>query len=70
VEGNEVSVEKADLEAKLREIESVIDETTESAKNAGVAIAIGAVVVLLLVFVLGRRKGRKGSARVEVYRLG
>ena len=65
-----MSVEKADLEAKLREIETVIDETTDSAKSAGVALAIGAVVDLLLVFVLGRRKGRKGSARVEVYRLG
>lgn len=65
-----MSVEKADLEAKLREIEAVIDETTESAKTAGIAIAVGAVVLLFLVFVLGRRKGRKGSARVEVYRLG
>ncbi|MDX1690463.1 MAG: hypothetical protein R3290_05525 [Acidimicrobiia bacterium] len=65
-----MTVEKADLEAKLREIEAIVDETTDQAKNAGVAIAIGAVVVLLLVFVLGRRKGRKGSARVEVYRLG
>lgn len=65
-----MSVEKADLEAKLKEIEAVIDETTESAKSAGVMIAIAAVALLLVVFVLGRRKGRKGSARVEVYRLG
>jgi hypothetical protein len=28
------------------------------------------VVVLLLVYLMGRRKGRRGSAQVEVYRLG
>ena len=65
-----MSVEKSDLEAKLREIEEVIDETTEAAKNTGIIIAVVAVIVLVLVFTLGRRKGKKGSARVEVFRLG
>jgi CHASE3 domain sensor protein len=65
-----MTVHKADLEAKLREIQQVVDETTDAARTTGIAIAVGAVVLLLLVFLLGRRKGRKGSARVEVYRLG
>lgn len=65
-----MTVEKADLEAKLAEIQEVIDETTDAARGTGVAIAIGVVLILLLVFLLGRRKGKKGSARVEVYRLG
>ena len=65
-----MTVERSDLEAKLQEIQAVVDETTESAKTTGIAIAIGAVVLLLIVFLLGRRKGKKGSARVEVYRLG
>ena len=55
-----MTVEKADLEAKLAEIQEVM----------GIAIAAGVVLILLLVFLLGRRKGKKGSARVEVYRLG
>jgi CHASE3 domain sensor protein len=65
-----MTVQKADLEAKLREIQQVVDETTDAARTTGIAIVVGAVVLLLLVFLLGRRKGKKGSARVEVYRLG
>ena len=65
-----MTVEKTDLEAKLREIQGVIDETTGSAKNAGMAVAIGVVLILLIAFLMGRRKGKQGSARVEVYRLG
>jgi hypothetical protein len=74
VEGQQMTmekpVEKADLEAKLQEIQEVIDETAGSARNTGMAIAIGLALLLLLVFLSGRRKGKKGSARVEVYRLG
>ena len=65
-----MTVEKSDLEAKLKEIQSIVDETGEQAKGAGVIIAAVAVTLLLLFFLAGRRKGRKGSARVEVYRLG
>jgi len=65
-----MTVEKNDLEAKLREIQGVIDETTGSAKSMGIAIAIGVVLILLITFLMGRRKGKTGSARVEVYRLG
>lgn len=69
MEGGQVSVEKNDLEAKLREIQDIVDETTGSAR-AGVMAAVGAVGLALLVFLLGRRKGKKGKARVEVYRIG
>jgi hypothetical protein len=65
-----MTVQKSDLEAKLREIKDVVDETTDAARSAGVAIAIGVVLILLIAFLMGRRKGKKGSARVEVYRLG
>ena len=64
-----MKVEKADLEAKLREIESVVDETRGSARGA-VVVGIVVVVAVALFFLLGKRKGKKGSARVEVYRLG
>jgi hypothetical protein len=70
VEGKQMSVEKSDLEAKLREIQGVIDETTGAARTTGMAVAIGLILILLLVFLSGRRRGKKGSARVEVYRLG
>lgn len=69
MEGGQVSVERSDLEAKLREIQDIVDETTGSART-GVMAAVGAVGLVLLVFLLGRRKGKKGKARVEVYRIG
>jgi hypothetical protein len=65
-----VSVERADLEAKLREIQEVVDETKRSAASAGVAVVVGAVLLLLIIYLLGRRKGKQGSAKVEIYRLG
>jgi hypothetical protein len=65
-----MTVQRSDLEDKLREIQGVVDDTAEGARNIGVAAAIGVVVVLLLVYLMGRRKGRRGSAQVEVYRLG
>jgi hypothetical protein len=65
-----MTVEKSDLEAKLREIKDVVDETTDGVRSTGIAIAVGVVLILLIAFLMGRRKGKKGSARVEVYRLG
>lgn len=63
-------IERSDLEAKLGQIQEVVEETTESAKNAAVLIGVAVVVVVALAFVFGRRKGKKhGAARVEVYRL-
>lgn len=63
-------IERSDLEAKLTEIQGAIDETAESARNATVAIGVAVVVIIVLAFLLGRRRGRKsGSALVKVYRL-
>lgn len=63
-----MTVQRADLEAKLREIQGVIDETAEGARNTGVAAAVGVVVLLVVVYLMGRRKGRRGAARIEVFR--
>jgi hypothetical protein len=69
VEGHQVNVEKADLEAKLKEIQDVVEETTGATRGAVVA-AVALVLVVALVFLVGKRRGKKGSARVEVFRLG
>lgn len=65
-----MTVQRSDLEAKLREIQEVVDDTTGSARSVGVAAALAAVIVLVIVYLMGRKKGSKGSARVEVFRLG
>ena len=63
-------IERNDLEAKFREIQQVVGETREAAKNTGIMIGIGVVVLLVLVFLFGRRRGKKGSAQLQIYRLG
>jgi hypothetical protein len=64
-----MTVGRDDLEAKLREIQEVIEETTEGVKNTGVMVAVGVAALVLLVFLAGRRRGRRSAARVEVYKL-
>jgi hypothetical protein len=65
-----MTVSRDDIEAKLREIQQVVDETAAGAKDPGVLAAVGVVAMIFVVYILGRRRGRKGSARVEVYRVG
>lgn len=66
----DMAVERSDIEAKLREIEAIVDETKEQAKSTGVMVAVVVVAVIALAFLFGRRKGKKmGGARVEVYRI-
>lgn len=65
-----MAVERADLENKLRQIESIVDESKEQAQTTGTAIAVGVVVIILLAFFFGRKRGQKaGGARVEVFRI-
>lgn len=65
-----MAVQREDLEAKLREIEAIVEETKTQAKATGTVIVVAVVVVIALAFLMGRRKGKKaGGARVEVYRL-
>ena len=64
------TVTRGDIEAKLREIRGLTDTTTEVAQEAAkpvlVILGVGVVVVA---FLLGRRRGRKRSTIVEVRRI-
>jgi uncharacterized protein (TIGR03382 family) len=64
-----MTIGRDDLEAKLLEIQAVIEETTQGVKNTGVMVAVGVAVLVLLVFLGGRRRGRRSAARLEVYKL-
>jgi len=64
-----MTVQRSDLEAKLREIQDAVSETSQGAKSPGVLAAIAGVGLLLVAYVMGRRRGKKGAARVEVYRV-
>lgn len=62
-------ITRDDIESKFRELQGEVDETAESAK--GMALAVGAavaVVVVVGVFLLGRKRGRRKTTIVEVRR--
>ncbi len=62
-----MTVHKADLEAKLREIEGVVTEIEEEATSSifATAAVAGIVVVGIVVFAVWR--SRRSRIRVEVY---
>ena len=63
-------ITRADIEGKLRQIRGEVDETTTAAwPYLGVAVAVVAVAVIGIAYVLGRRRGTKLSTVVEVKRV-
>jgi hypothetical protein len=60
---------RADIEAKLRELQGEVEIIGEEAKSYAitVAVAIG-VGIVAIAFVLGRRRGRRNRTIVEVRR--
>jgi hypothetical protein len=62
-----MTVQKADLEAKLLEIEGVVTDVEEEARSSVVtaAVVVGVVVVGLVTFAIWR--SRRSRIRVEVY---
>ena len=63
-------VDRSQIEAKARELESAFDETKQGARNAAVVIGIGVLAVIIITFLLGRRRGKKKvGAVIEVYKL-
>lgn len=62
-------ITRDDIEARFRQLTSDVDDRAEAAK--GTAVAVGAVVaaaVVIGVFMLGRRRGRKKTTVIEVRR--
>jgi MYXO-CTERM domain-containing protein len=68
--GPEQPVSRAVIEAKLAEIRGVADDTTEVAGEAAkTGLVVAGVAVVVVAFLLGRRRGRKKSTNVEVRRV-
>jgi hypothetical protein len=60
-------ISRDDLEAKLREITGGVEETVDAAKPTLISsAAAGIILVVLLAYLLGRRRGRARSAVVEI----
>jgi hypothetical protein len=63
-------ITRDDLEDKFRELEGEAREQVESARSTAITAGVVALVVLLLLaFLLGRRKGRHRSTVVEIRRV-
>ncbi|MGH9281022.1 MAG: hypothetical protein ACRD12_23410 [Acidimicrobiales bacterium] len=63
-------ITREDIERKLRDIRGDVDTAGEAAKGIGTIVgAVGAVVVIGIAYILGKKRGRKTSTIVEVRRL-
>ena len=63
-------ITRGDIEAKLRDMRGEVEETAEAARTPILAIAGGvAAAVIVLVFLLGKRRGRRKSTVVEIRRV-
>jgi len=59
-----------DIESKIRDIQGQLEVVGEdSKKKAALVGSIGAVVLLLLIYIFGRRAGVRKSTVVEIRRL-
>jgi hypothetical protein len=64
-----LTVSRADLEAKARQLVDAVDDTKQSVQNKAVILVIAAAVVLVGAFIVGRRRGSRNKTVVEVYRV-
>ncbi|HVC70536.1 MAG TPA: hypothetical protein VNC61_09825 [Acidimicrobiales bacterium] len=63
-------ITRDDLEAKLREVTGEATETVEAARPQIVGGAVAGLLLLVIVaYLFGRRRGRKRSAVVEIRRV-
>lgn len=63
-------ITREDIEAGFRSLQGDVDDTVESAKGTAVAVGAGAVVLLiLLAFIFGRKRGNKRTAYIEIRRV-
>jgi hypothetical protein len=64
-----VTITRADIEAKANEIVSAVSQTKESARDTAVIAGVAVAVLIVVAFILGRRRGSRNKTLVEVYRV-
>ena len=63
-------ITRDDLETKFVELQTNLDTAAASAKDVGQKVGIAAVVILLiLAFIIGRRRGAANRTVVEIRRV-
>jgi hypothetical protein len=68
--GQRGRITREDIEAKLRDITGDVSDTVDAARGIGVAVAVGAGVLLVVTaYWLGRRKGKRRRTVLEIRRI-
>ena len=63
-------ITRGDIEVKLHEMRGDVEETAQEAKTPLLAIAGGvSVAIVIVAFMLGKRRGRRKSTVVEIRRV-
>ena len=63
-------VTRGDIEAKVRQLQGEVEQAGESAKGpAMIVAAVAAVVLLGVVFLLGKRRGKRQTTTIEIRRV-
>lgn len=63
-------ITRDDLEARFAGLQSGIKGKVESKRNTLItAVSVGAVVLMLVVFLLGKRSGKRKTTVVEIRRV-
>lgn len=67
---SDAKVTRSDIEEKFRELQTEMTVAADSAKGKVTAAAVaGAVLLLVLVYLFGRKAGKRRSTVVEIRRL-
>lgn len=62
------TIDRSELEAKLREIEGVVTDIEDEARSNAKLVAVAAGVVVVAVVVLIVWRSRRSKIRIEVYK--
>lgn len=63
-------VTRGDIEAKVRQLQGEVEEAGEQAKGPAMIIAgVAAVVFIGVVFLLGKRRGKRQTTTIEIRRV-
>ncbi len=63
-------ITRDEIETKIRQLQGHVDETAEAAKGPALIVGAGVGLFLLVVsFLLGKRRGRKKTTTVEIRRV-
>ncbi len=66
----EPSITPADIEAKFRSIQGEIETVSSDSKKIVQLVAVGGAIILVgVIYLLGRRAGKRKSTVVEIRRL-